>query len=214
MDAAVTREIDLDALVTFLREHPVGERIIVGIAGPPGSGKSTIAQALVTGINQIEPDRAALLPMDGFHFDDGLLNELGRLARKGAFDTFDVVGLRHILSRLRENTADNVVVPVFDRRIEIARAGARLIPKTTDVVIAEGNYLLLDEHPWSSLAQYFDFTVMIDTKPDVLRTRLMQRWDELGMPNADAHTKVEENDLPNGLFVKANSRLAHFVLNT
>jgi pantothenate kinase len=83
------------------------------------------------------------MPMDGYHYDNMLLGQFGRLARKGAAETFDVLGLRHILTRLRDNIEDAVVVPVFDRDLEIARAGARLIPASVDIVVVGGNYLLL-----------------------------------------------------------------------
>lgn len=139
--------IDAAGLLEVLRRRPRESRTIVAIAGAPGSGKSTLAEALVDGLNARDPGRAALLPMDGFHFDDRVLDALGRRARKGAPDTFDVGGLDHALARLGARDEAFVAVPVFDRGIEIARAGARLIPAETPVIVAEGNYLLLAEPP-------------------------------------------------------------------
>lgn len=86
--------------------------------------------------------------MDGYHYDDMLLDRLGRRARKGAPDTFDVGGYAHMLKRLRENAEEAVAVPVFDRDIEIARAGARLVPRSARIIVTEGNYLLLRDEPW------------------------------------------------------------------
>ena len=122
---------------------PAAARRILAIAGAPGSGKSTLAETLATRLNALQPGRAALCPMDGFHYDDAVLDARGRRPWKGAPDTFDVGGLRAILSRLRARDEAEVAVPVFDRRLEIARAGAAIIPQAADTIICEGNYLLL-----------------------------------------------------------------------
>jgi pantothenate kinase len=130
------RSIDLGGLIRQI-EMRGNERLIVGIAGSPGSGKSTIAGHLEVSLNANQPGFAAILPLDGFHFDDILLEKLDRRARKGAPDTFDVGGFGHLLMRLRNNTEDSVAVPVFDREIEIARGGAQLIPRDVSVIIVE-----------------------------------------------------------------------------
>lgn len=104
-------------------------RTVVAIAGAPGAGKSTLAEALVDRLNAVREGAAALLPMDGFHFDDLHLVPAGLRARKGAPETFDVGGYAHALRRLCVGDEPFVAVPVFDRGIEIARAGARLIPR-------------------------------------------------------------------------------------
>ena len=163
-----SRRIDLDELQHVLRERAVGGRLIVALAGPPGSGKSTLSELLVDGLNADVPGWAAVLPMDGFHYDDLYLTPPGLRPRKGAPDTFDVGGLEHALQRLRSGDADHVAVPIFDRQLEIARAGARLIPKETRIIVVEGNYLLLRTEPWSGLSRLFDVTVLIETPDDVL----------------------------------------------
>lgn len=205
-------EIDLAGLTRLVLGRPRDNRVIVAIAGAPGAGKSTVAEDLVGRLNMAEPGCAALLPMDGYHFDDTLLDALGRRARKGAPDTFDVDGLRAMLERLRVNRDDSVVVPVFDRAIEIARAGARPIPRSVSVIVVEGNYLLLDEAPWSRLRPLFDITVMIDTPVEELRRRLTERWVGYRLAPEEIRAKVEENDLPNGLRVIAASAPADFKL--
>ena len=180
-------------------------RLFVAIAGPPGAGKSTVAEALVSQINATEPGTAALLPMDGYHFDDRVLRLLGRLDRKGAPDTFDVDGLRHTMLRLREKTSAAIAVPVFDRDLEIARAGARLIGPEARIIVVEGNYLLLDQEPWRSLVTLFDVTVFLDVPIDVLRERLERRWRKFQISPEEIRRKVEENDLPNGEMVMRES---------
>ena len=204
------RTIELSALADLLLARPSGTRVIAAIAGAPGSGKSTFAEALVSRLNQAQPGRAALLPMDGYHYDDIVLKSLGRHARKGAPDTFDVHGLRHMLARLHDNSDDAAAVPVFDRDIEIARAGARLIPRSVDIIVVEGNYLLLREAPWAALKPHFDLTVMLDVPEAVLRERLTARWLDYALPAEEIARKLELVDLPNGRFVREHSAAADY----
>lgn len=180
-------------------------RLMIAISGAPGSGKSTIAERVVDVMIRESGISAALFPMDGYHYDDAVLDAMNRRAFKGAIDTFDVHGLRHILERLKASEDDVVAVPVFDRSIEIARAGGRLIPQSVEVIVCEGNYLLAKQAPWDQLKPIFDFTVFVDVEEEDLRERLRARWRGLGLNDAEINRKVEENDLPNGLFIKANA---------
>lgn len=192
-------------------QHTPGRKI-VAIAGAPGSGKSTLADRLVDALNAAVPGAAAVLPMDGFHYDDRILIARNLRARKGAPETFDVAGLDQLLDRLRRNEEDEIAVPVFDRDLEIARAGARLIPMSVQVIVVEGNYLLLDRQPWSRLGSRFDISVAIDVPEEMLRARLVARWQSYGLPPAEIEAKVEGNDLPNGRCVISESRPADFVV--
>lgn len=189
-----------------------GGRVLVAIAGAPGSGKSTVAEEVAARINRERPGFAAVLPMDGYHYDDHVLETLGRLAHKGAPDTFDAHGLRHMLLRLKENADDTIAVPVFDRKIEIARAGGRLIPRETGIILCEGNYLLMREPPWDRLKPIFDFTVFVEVPRDELHRRLTQRWRGHGLAADQVRFKVEENDLPNGAAILAGSAEPDFRL--
>jgi pantothenate kinase len=155
---------------------------------------------------------AEVLPMDGYHYDDLYLVPAGLRPRKGAPQTFDVGGLYHTLRRLRARDEAEVAVPVFDRTIEIARAGARLIPASVPVIVVEGNWLLLDRAPWDRLRPMFDVTVRVDVREPVLRTRLRARWEGLGLTEAEVIAKLEENDLPNGRLVRDASILPDFLL--
>jgi pantothenate kinase len=198
--------IDLARLADLLRARAAGdERVVAAIAGAPGSGKSTAADKLVTKLNGRQPGLAAVLPMDGYHYDDLHLVPAGLRPRKGAPHTFDVGGLYHTLRRLRARDEAEVAVPVFDRKIEIARAGARLIPREVSVIVVEGNWLLLDEAPWDRLRPLFDVTVMVEVPEHVLRARLRGRWERLGLTEAEIVAKLEENDLPNGRLVREGS---------
>lgn len=197
--------IDFEGLFDLLLVDSAPQRRILAIAGAPGSGKSTLAEKLVGRLNASRPGHAALLPMDGFHYDDILLDELGCRERKGAPDTFDVGGLEHTLARLSRRDEPEVAVPVFDRSIEIARSGARLIHQSVGVVVVEGNYLLIEAAPWARLRRYFDISVLVDVPETVLRNRLMKRWQSFGVPIETALAKVEGNDLPNGRLVAGQS---------
>lgn len=189
-----------------------GKRLVVAVIGAPGSGKSTIAEvirdALIgQGVN------TEVLAMDGFHYDDAILNLRGQRARKGAPETFDVDGFAALLDRLRANTQPEIAVPVFDRDMELSRNCARLIPRNVEVLVAEGNYLLLDLPGWRDLAPSFDLTVSLDIPVEVLRERLYARWRYHGLSDADIPSKVEGNDIPNGLTVINRSRSADIVLS-
>jgi pantothenate kinase len=189
-----------------------GNRVIAALAGAPGSGKSTLADKLVGKLNGRQAGLAAVLPMDGYHYDDLYLVPAGLRPRKGAPMTFDVGGLYHTLKRLRAREEAEVFVPVFDRKIEIARAGARLIPKETPVIVVEGNWLLLNQAPWDRLRPMFDVTVMVEVPEHVLRARLRGRWERLGLSEPEIVAKLEENDLPNGRWVRDGSVAADHVI--
>ena len=204
--------VDLDSLARRLAARAGAGRIVTAIAGAPGSGKSTLAERLAARLDEAAPGIAAVLPMDGYHYDDGVLVAWGLRARTGAPDTFDVGGLLHILGRLRRNEEDGVAVPVFDRALELSRAGARLIPRGVRHIVVEGNYLLLRTAPWAGLHQLFDATVMAVVPEAELRARLAARWSGYGLRPEEVTAKLEENDLPNGRFVVANSVASEFTI--
>lgn len=197
-------------LARAIADRGATRRCITAIAGPPGSGKSTLAVRLADRLNASDPGSAAVIPMDGFHFDDAVLRARGDLARKGAPHTFDVGGLRSLLARVRRNDEPFVAVPVFDRELEIARAGARIIPRTTRHIVVEGNYLLLTSAPWCDLS--FDVSVFLPVPLAELERRLAERWSHL--PPADARAKLTDNDLPNAELVVSQSRTADFFIET
>ena len=206
----MTEPIDIPALADLLQARATEGRVVVAIVGAPGSGKSTLADKLAGKLNAREAGLAAVLPMDGYHYDDTYLTPQGWQSRKGAPHTFDVGGLYHTLKRMRARDEAEVAVPVFDRQIEIARAGARLIPASIPVIIVEGNYLLLNADPWPRLRPMFDVTVMVDVPERVLRSRLTARWVRYGLTPPEITAKLEENDLPNGRLIAKESAPADY----
>lgn len=198
-------------LLNYVKALP-GHRIVVALAGPPGAGKSTVSEALVEALNSVMPGSAAVVPGDGFHYDDAVLGSLNLLDRKGSPDTFDVGGFRSLLLRLRANNEPAVAVPVFDRTLEISRAAGRLISSDVKYLIVEGNYLLLDLAPWSSLRDCFDATIMLQVDRKTLEARLLDRWRSLGFDESTSYEKVRRNDLPNADIVISASNIADFTI--
>lgn len=187
-------------------------RVMVAIAGPPATGKSTFAAHLSDALTQSDI-RNAIVPMDGFHLDNVLLDQMGLRHRKGAPQTFDAQGFVALLSRIKTANAP-VCVPVFDREADLSRNAARVVPTEVQVVLAEGNYLLLDLAPWDQLATIFDHTIMLCAPMDVLRMRLLKRWRDHGFVQDAACRKAEENDLPNAQYVLEKSRPADRTIMT
>ncbi|WP_343080020.1 nucleoside/nucleotide kinase family protein [Ostreiculturibacter nitratireducens] len=187
-----------------------GERCLAAIAGPPGSGKSTLAEAVVAALVARGND-AVLMPMDGFHLDNRLLEPRGLLPRKGAPETFDFGGFATAIRRVREEAS--VILPVFDRTREIAIAGAAEIRPSTRIVVVEGNYLCLDEAPWRGLAEYWDFSVFLDVPMDELERRLIDRWLSHGFEPDAARAKALGNDIPNAKRVKRSVGAVDLILS-
>ncbi|MEM6384979.1 MAG: hypothetical protein AAF718_01960 [Pseudomonadota bacterium] len=202
------RSIDLEKLVDVLEERGRATRHVTAIAGAPGAGKSYIADQIAELLNARCQNSAAVFAMDGFHYDDGLLQSRGWQKQKGAPHTFDVAGFAAMLARLRRNDETEIAVPVFDRSIEIARNAARFIEKDVRHLIVEGNYLLLDQPPWNTLE--FDTTVFLNVPMEEIERRLLKRWASLD--DASLRTKMEENDLPNARLILERSKEAEFNL--
>ncbi|GEO84442.1 MULTISPECIES: nucleoside triphosphate hydrolase [Alphaproteobacteria] len=196
---------------TIVRRAEGARRFLVAIAGPPGAGKSTLAERLAEILNAAG-EHAAVLPMDGFHMDNGILEDRGLLLRKGAPETFDVRGFADIVRAVRAGE-EEVLVPVFDRDREIAIASARPISPHDRIVLIEGNYLLLDQEPWAALAPLFDYSVFVAPPLAELERRLTARWQGYNLDAAGIDRKLKGNDLPNVRLVLEKSRGADLTVD-
>ena len=184
-------------------------RRVVGVTGKPGAGKTTYALALVAA-SEVP---AAYLPMDGFHLADVTLRALGRLDRKGAPDTFDAWGYAALLRRVREERDHVVYAPGFERDLEQPLAAALAVPPETELVVTEGNYLLLDRPEWRAVRAVLDEVVYLEADDDaVRRRRLVARHVEFGKSPAEAEAWVARVDDPNATLVAAVAHLADRVI--
>ncbi len=189
------------------------QRIIVAIAGAPGAGKSTLAEGLCRALNQNAVGAAEVLPMDGYHLDNDVLTARGLRTQKGAPETFDADGFASIVARMAQADKE-VLVPVFDRKTDVARAGGRAIQVATETIIVEGNYLLLDRPEWAQSREYYDLTVFLDVPVPVLERRLIDRWIKHGLTADAAVARARGNDLVNADVVIRQSVPADIVVNS
>ena len=200
----------LSILSYNLDQNTTKKRYFIALAGPPASGKSTISEKLNEDLN-IKGFPSDILQMDGFHLDDAILSSQNILPRKGSPETFDVMGLKSFLIRLANEP--EVIVPIFDRSLELSRSSAVTISENKKIIIVEGNYLLLNSQPWNELNNYFDSRVMIHCEESVLEKRLIDRWKGFNLTQDQINQKVYENDLPNGVNVIQNSIEADYYLD-
>ncbi|MBB3193622.1 nucleoside/nucleotide kinase family protein [Roseateles terrae] len=184
-----------------------GGRRLLGIAGPPGAGKSTVAALLKEALG----DQAQVVPMDGFHLAQAELERLGRAGRKGAPDTFDASGFVSLLRRLRTPDAEAealVYAPEFRRDLEEPIAGALAVPATLPLVIVEGNYLLLSSPPWSEVQPLLDECWHVSVAQAQRLARLIARHERHGRSPQDARAWALGNDEPNARLVEAAAHRA------
>ncbi len=203
---AAARRDAVDALVARAARLP--DRSVLGLAGPPGAGTSTLATALVDALG----DRAVLVPLDGFHLDDAVLEALGRRDRKGAPDTFDAAGFVHLLRRLHAREDDVVYAPAFRRDREQSVAGAVAVPRTVPLVLTEGNYLLADG-AFAPVRDLLTECWFLDVDPVVRRRRLVDRHVAHGRTPDEAERWVSRSDEANAAVVDATRWRADLVLS-
>ena len=189
----------VDQLARRLEADGAPARLVVGLVGAPGSGKSTIASELETRLKEAGL-LAGLVAMDGFHLSDAVLDELDRHDRKGAPDTFDIDGYLAILDRVRTDGARQVLVPVYRRDLHEPVAAGSIVAGP-GVVVTEGNYLALETRGWGAVRERIDLLIHIDVPEEVLMTRLISRHEKFGKSALDAGHWVRTVDLPNARLI-------------
>lgn len=219
----MTDRVDFEELANrCLRAYDTiveSKRLVIALAGAPGSGKSTLAARLVQRLNAEFSDRkpAIVVPMDGFHLDNAILTARNQLPVKGSPGTFDVTGFYSLLQRLsapltkderQDGCKEVIYIPLFDRARDLARVAADEVTSSHNIIVVEGNYLLLRQSPWTSLRELFDLSVMLQVPLEVIEDRLVQRWLDHGLSHVEARQRALSNDIPNARCVLSESQQA------
>jgi len=185
------------------------DRALVGIVGKPGAGKSTLSAYL---LQELESSEVTVVPMDGYHLSNAVLQELGRADLKGAPDTFDIAGFATLLQRIRVEKTFDIYYPVFDRAIEESIAAQGVVTQKTKVVIIEGNYLLHDSGGWEVIADLLDEIWFIDVDDEKRLERLIARHIAYGKSPEAAESWSRGSDEVNAHIITAGRSRAHAVI--
>lgn len=190
-------------------------RILVGIAGPPAAGKSTLAVTLASALRaEFGPDAAVAVPMDGFHLANAQLARLGLSDRKGAPETFDGNGFAALLHRLRAPVDGEVVyAPEYSRVLHESIGGSIPVPAAIRVVVVEGNYLLLPRPPWDAVRSVLDLALYLEAPAPVRVDALIRRQLSRGLGQVAAVDWVERSDEVNAALIAGTRRYADVVLS-
>ena len=185
------------------------ERVLIGIIGKPGAGKSTLSKFLMA---KLPKEFVTVVPMDGYHLSNKVLKDLKRADRKGAPDTFDVAGFISLVKRIRTEQTQNIYYPIFDRAIEESIAAQGVVTSATKVVIIEGNYLLHDDGGWEVCNDLLDESWMVDVDDDKRISRLISRHIAYGKDPEAAKTWAKGTDEVNAKLIERGRNRADFVV--
>jgi len=207
-ESALGQGLELGQLASEIEKLAIGrKRALIAIAGAPGSGKSTFADRLSGYLGK----KASVIPMDGFHLDNSVLEAKGLLSVKGAPQTFDCAGFARLVSGFKEGKIQKF--PIFDRALDrVIPEGGQLSEKAS-ILLFEGNYLLCDLPGWAVLTDMWDAGIWLDVPMDILRVRLIQRWRDHGLSDREAIKRAKENDLKNAEQVLAHALPARWVIS-
>jgi pantothenate kinase len=188
-------------------------RILVGIAGPPAAGKSTLATSLTQALRaEFGADTAVAVPMDGFHLANAELARLGLADRKGAPETFDAAGFVHLLRRLRESGTETVYAPTFNRTLNESIGSAIPVSPEVRTVVVEGNYLLVPKLPWAPVRELLDLALYVEAPDRVRVNALLRRQRARGLTRAAADDWVYRSDEANAALIAGTRPYADQVL--
>ena len=185
------------------------ERVLIGIIGKPGAGKSTLSKFLLA---KLPKEFVTVVPMDGYHLSNKVLKDLKRADRKGAPDTFDVAGFISLVKRIRSEQTQNIYYPIFDRAIEESIAAQGVVTSATKVVIVEGNYLLHDDGGWEVCNDLLDESWMVDVDDDKRISRLISRHIAYGKDPEAAKAWAKGTDEVNAKLIERGRTRADFVV--
>jgi pantothenate kinase len=185
------------------------ERVLIGIIGKPGAGKSTLSKFLMS---KLPKEFVTVVPMDGYHLSNKILKELKRADRKGAPDTFDVAGFISLIKRIRSEQSQNIYYPIFDRAIEESIAAQGVVTAATKVVIIEGNYLLHDEGGWEVCNDLLDESWMVDVDDDKRIARLISRHIAYGKEPEAAKAWAKGTDEVNAKLIERGRGRADYIV--
>jgi pantothenate kinase len=202
LEAAVERAITLT--------QNAESRVIIGLVGKPGSGKSTLSTHLM---KKLPKETTALVPMDGFHLSNAQLAWLGRSERKGAPDTFDSDGYANLIERIKIGSDEEIHFPIFHRELDESISDEGIVPPNTTLVLTEGNYLLLEEGGWSKIPNLLTESWFIDVNNDRRMARLVSRHIKYGKSPEAAHEWANGPDQRNADLIEATRMKADAIVH-
>lgn len=192
---------------------PDRRRIMIGITGAPAAGKSTLASSLAADFRlDGGPDAAVAVGMDGYHLANSELDRLGVASRKGAPETFDAYGFVALLRRLRAAEEPIVYVPSYSRTLHESIGGVVPVKADVEVIVVEGNYLLLDKEPWDHVRELLDLAIYLDTAAGIRLPSLLRRQRSRGLDRDAAHDWVYRSDEANADLVASTRDRADLIL--